>query len=1138
MSTQTSDGETPDFCLIEPDSPEVLSTHDTREGDYELVIGSDEKEPERGLVERLQTISAPRKFAEKTMKVVYNHLLDSSPVDLLNPFAFAGVVAQATLAVSVQQMQGATFNIDYKEQIDNAKKHLEDGKDTFSDDQKRVVQGWIEEAESRLKTYMEQESGQSQGKSQDEKAKKKPKKPKKTPPDSPVFDARRFFPPTPPPSPPKIPKITLRSLIEGSKDNPKMDILTQRDPQLATVLQALKEFTKVPCRLQNVDSDEVDRNIEGDPAIGSSSFVNTLKSRAHTLAESLRNPRLKRILLAVSGPGTAKSTGCRLMFQWAKMPCCFLSGEAFRSMYTGQKRSYEVFTDWITEQILKAGVMGVGILLDDWQFAMEPGGPFDIEENKRSREKFLLFVKNCGDDSQKSVLFAELAPERKFPLNFSYVHLAMTFNRIPSDLYETADSAIQSRYFDLNASYATEEDRRNLALNFFLPQIKVSIAERMKRPITEIIFDNEYTKECILKVVEADITLFREKFKGQHGIRGLADLLQMYTQHILSRLPKEEEAKVDPRCFDLDTFDPRSATENIKDYNKSIDSETIKYEARSLMSAQLSRLREDARNLPGELQAGINSMIDKTETEKNLVFLENIKLQLELYKKRVSLAEPKKIGELLLQHFGHFRGSDESEVDRFSPIEAVVKNIYLRLTASRKGKYSPSDIIFSYYSVPQAKDSSIFQTVGTVLGGLPVLHISSPSFVIDSEINPRIYDATSTGAVGIGLNNVQFYGISPSGDKSVFTVNSKNFKHEGYSFIYCDNSKGEVRILTLEGIDAIAAASNGAEIPYKSTHFIQFQKENSDGKAIDWKSQFVKKIKPSILLLQNVADSVLKNTISSCDETLVVVNMGNELQGMIQQWSNSVSNPSKLGVIDLFVNELKTQMACNQVRATDGTLIDLRGITVFLDNWCCRLPDTLGWLIGLPPISGRSLHARNYLEIELKKIYQKVSDIHTLLDNKDTSEKKLTEQEERVFEALIEYDKKVAQECNEKGFLSWLPVNVIDTCISSLIDRVQTRLCDTFYLGVTFPTLKVFEAEWNEQYGSYVRAIDTEIRYREKQKKLIEEKKEQEKIQKELEEVAKKQFIAEMKAETKAMEEGRVEKTAETKEEKKKTVQD
>jgi hypothetical protein len=525
MSTEEFDLEIiqTDF---EDDGEIIEKEKPIREGDYEIVSDTEEKEPDRGMLERLKYISGPQKVIKSTMGMVYNHVMDSNPVELCNPATLFGVFAQATFAASFQEIHGAPLELDYKQQILAARKHLEEGKGSWSDDQTSVVQSWLDEADTRLKAYLEQ-STVTETKKESTSLQW-------------IYDpeTKRY---NPPPTP-VIPKITFRTLIEGSKTgaaNPKMEMLEQKDPKLHSVLLALIEFLRIPYKIQSVERDEVQRNIDADPAMGSSTFIENLTSRAFTLAEGLKKPELKRILIAVSGPGTAKSTSCRLMFKWAKYPCCMLSGEVFRNMCAGRSSddghgAFAVFSEWVCQQILTArinneGVTGIGLLLDDWHFAMEAGGPFS-EKYAPSRRKFISFVKNCGDSSQKSILQIALATDRKFPLNFERIVLAMTFNRMDPDLYENADVAVRSRYENLEASYATEEDRLAIATKIYIPQIKQDIAAQMQLACDEIIFDEEFTLQEMTKVIDVDICIFRDKFKRQNGIRGLTSLMQKYKQ--------------------------------------------------------------------------------------------------------------------------------------------------------------------------------------------------------------------------------------------------------------------------------------------------------------------------------------------------------------------------------------------------------------------------------------------------------------------------------------------------------------------------------------------------------------------------------------------------------------------------------
>jgi len=1116
MTTTKKDLDS-DFDLVDEDDFKEEFEHlefKTRDcNDFEIVTGSEEKEPERGIMERIQSISGPQKVFKNTLNMVYNHVLDADPLHLCNPVALFGVVAQATFAASVQQIRGDPEEVDYKEQIAIARKHWEEGKSSWSDDQSRVVQSWLDEAETRLKSYLAQE------KTGEKKEKPVTNSQENTRPSSPDLIEYNYYRKYQSYQPhqqtqPVQAKITLRSIIEGNKSaNPKMELLASKDPRLYSVLTALSEFATIPYKVQNVEREEVQKNIEENPAMGSSIFIDNLTNRAFMLAQSLKNPELKRVLIAMSGPGTAKSTGCKLMYQWAKFPCCMLSGEVFRNMCSSSKKiPFEIFSNWICMQILgarlgKEAVTGVGILLDDWHFALEPGGPFDSEREPICREKFLLFVKNCGDATQKSVLHIELAPDRKFPLNFTNVHLSMTFNRIPGDFYERADAALRSRYFNLNASYATEEDRYKMATDIYIPQIKKSIASHMGREVTDIIFDEEFTKNQITKVVEVDVCLYKEKFKGQNGIRGLTDLMQMYKQHVLSQLPEVNDP-ISPKCFDLGSFDPKMAAQSIEDYRKNIDSETSRHETNSVMVDKINKLRQDVQLLSQNFTKSGNlcpnpqiidellAKIDHIESARSTGSLNCTRTQVNLYLNRSPLIIARTIGERLRQYFGHLQSGTENsgDIDRFSPLERVVKNMYLRMASSRQGKYLPNEPIFANHTNLTSMDTSVFQTIANIMGNLPVLYVNQNN-MFQSELNVGtfIIAADHSGRKSVTKSDYQFYGFTESGIRSVYTLKT-DLRWGEHLFIYCERSD-EVRILTQKGFDAVVTAGHAGEVTYCQDHFVSFKTHDRNDIKIDWKDQFIQKCRVNVKIDQFIAENVLKQTESkpSIDEMIVVINFEQKAGIRTLGWANGQPNLS-CSPISSLISEMRSRLNKPEIKLPDGRTFDPRGITVFFSYmypvYVTDLPEgILCWDLGTPPIKGRAVHATQYLETQMSKVRGQISDAQKLLGGQSMSENEiiLNQDEMSVFEALVKYDQEIAQYAREKEMLHSLPITIIDKNIDFIVHRVYSRMADVFSMGVSSVNINTYKAEWIECYEPYMLRIKESLEKQEKEKKMVEE---------------------------------------------------
>lgn len=1084
------------------EAPEIVELP-KKEGDYEFIIGSDEKEPDRGWFEHLQTISGPQKVAKNAMSMVYNHIMDSSPTELVNPFALVGVIAQATLAAGVQEIHGKPAEIDYKEQIDTASKRLEEGKNGFSEDQYRTVKSWIAEAETRLKNYLVQKPVGTEITISSAPTPPQEKK-REVVVDSddemgypyPYPNKWRLQKPTTPTV--VIPRITFRNLLEGSKDskNPRMELLQRAEPKLYTVLTALTGFLKFPYIVQSVDRDDVTKNMVEDPALGSSVFVSNLKDRAYMLVQSLKTPDLKRVLLAISGPGTAKSTGCQLMFKWAKFPCCMLSGEAFRNMTEGRRDTFQIFIDWVVTQIINAGVLGIGILLDDWHFAMEDGGPFD-KDNLSSRERFILFIKNCGDSTQKSVIYFDLADGRKFPLNFQYIHLAMTFNRVPEDIYETADAAIRSRYFNLNATYATPEDRMEMAYNLYIPQIKRAVAEKLMKDVDDLTFDDEYCRQSISKIVEADIAIFRDKFKCQHGIRGLADLLQIYKQHILSNIPDDEE-KVDPKCFDPSSFDLKRAIQSIEDYNKGIDAKTAKHENMAIMVEKLNNFRSDLQQIPQHLAQKLLKIVEKLETKMDETGFLNLCTQLQFYRNRITLPDPQKIGELLKKNFAYLKAEKEGEVDCFSPIERVMKSIYLRLLSSRKGKPQPNNFISVTYTQTGLHDSSIYNTLGAILGDIPLIHVSNPDFVVSNPLNPQHYHITADHPIRklFDSKGELMIHFPRDGKIKILAISKTGVKYGSFSYLLAD-MEDEIHLLTPKLAADIANVGNTGAISSMEGSLCVSQ--DCKGKKHDWNAILSDKFRPELRIMKRLAEMVRDTKKKSSDESLVTVLLGKEMLEKIEMWASQQTNPLQTPSFTLFLNEI-TNALKEPVKTSDGVPIDLSNLSFFFLTLKSSFnvkelefpTGTLSLTVGTPPVGGRKIHAEQYFKKQLEVLQESFNETKELLGTFVSGNQEILPTEQEIFEHFVRYDQKVAEETDAKRMLAKLPLSHINKCIDNLVYYIQNRMSDTFSLGSEFPSLKSFQASWELEYGASLAAIELMILQIEKRKDEIKEAEERE----------------------------------------------
>jgi len=342
------------------------------------------------------------------------------------------------------------------------------------------------------------------------------------------------------------------------------------------------------------------------------------------------------------------------------------------------------------------------------------------------------------------------------------------------------------------------------------------------------------------------------------------------------------------------------------------------------------------------------------------------------------------------------------------------------------------------------------------------------------------------------------------GRRVVFSM-KEEIRREGHSFFYCESGE-EIRILTIKGFSAVTGVGHGGEMNFSPEHYMSFKNTDDKGVKIEWKEQFFQKCKSDIRMMINVCESVLKNPVPSSDESFLVIYLHEKVVHKICAWANGQQNPMQLTSFGLFMQEIREQINSTEIKLPNGRVMDPRGFTIFLLNIqnfpVVECPaDTLTWTLGTPPIQGRAVHARQHLQNEMKKVANRVANAQELIGlDKIVGDIKLEANEQEIFDELVKYDQTIAMESRDKGYLHFIPINTIDKNVDSFVYRVQSRLDDTFSMGVTFPTLKMFQTEWKESYQPHLQRIDEMIALMEESKRLDDERKAKEKLAKEREE--------------------------------------
>jgi hypothetical protein len=126
-------------------------------------------------------------------------------------------------------------------------------------------------------------------------------------------------------------------------------------------------------------------------------------------------------------------------------------------------------------------------------------------------------------------------------------------NLPPEMLPETADTAMSSRIFNLNPTYADEQDRIHIGTSYYLTQLTQKVLDfygdgrdpntrellvatdpLTNKPValdgaTQLARANvALAEQSIRALVNVDIDIYAVKYKTKLGIRGLKDLLDRY----------------------------------------------------------------------------------------------------------------------------------------------------------------------------------------------------------------------------------------------------------------------------------------------------------------------------------------------------------------------------------------------------------------------------------------------------------------------------------------------------------------------------------------------------------------------------------------------------------------------------------
>jgi hypothetical protein len=474
----------------------------------------------------LKVIPAIGKAISAGVQGAHQHFLESDPTDLEtwrihNYWApFMSAAAGTGVVEVVKRVKGGVEDIDLESIIVEAEQYVAEadisqskGLGGFSPDQRNTAQTWINDARTRLNTYISkhansldniltpalssssssnntEQKDNDNAKAKDEKkddAKKDEDKDKdkdedkKKKSDSVVRK-----------------KVTIGSMLDIAKKaadarNPSKELLAKEDKELLSLIQALDALKTVPYLVSRLPSEKVEENIRNNPALGSREFISLMQSRARIVSRNLWVPpkdQNKKLMVAASGPGTGKSTTFKQAFEeWAGFPFRTMTGAEFIGIPIPENSTaFKLFASRIRKYVSEARMNGkrvknLVIYGDDFDRAWSGIGIFAMD--RESRRKLFSFFKDVCDPTISTIsgsepeLFSyELAPGRLFPMDMSQVHFGISCNMIPPELLpETADSAMIDRMTNLNPAYADEQDRISIGIDFYLPNMLTVIGK-------------------------------------------------------------------------------------------------------------------------------------------------------------------------------------------------------------------------------------------------------------------------------------------------------------------------------------------------------------------------------------------------------------------------------------------------------------------------------------------------------------------------------------------------------------------------------------------------------------------------------------------------------------------------------------
>jgi hypothetical protein len=617
--------------------------------------------------------------------------------------------------------------------------------------------------------------------------------------------------------------LTIAGLVKASQKvldekNPSSEVLKTESPLLYNYLHALKEFLNMPSKVQVATDDFFQHSLETNPALGTEDFIQSLKSRAKTLVENASLPfdkQTKRIMVAISGPGTGKTTSLIQMGKWSQHPVCLLTGEAFNSMVelkTEIDKSspptlltpYEIFKNWMVECLQKNFVVETFVvneggrtvkvpkrilngifLLDDWHVVFAQDGKLSESLFPDSRKKFFALLKNLGDASIENFFDVELAPKLSFPMNFNRASAIITLNKMLPELDPESEKgrdnpALVSRVVSLRPGYPSSKDRISMA-GHYITSIK-RIYEDKFGPDS---FNDEMEKNCqkhILEVLQEDLKIL-ENHSGNIGMRGMHELLGSYKQFVVEKISAvKNHASLKSKSSDLtekitvcdfndlsgkQTFFPDKVAQGILDYRQ-IQNDALKNEEK------MNQIKLEI----SDLQKNVDIIQNLTVKRKVQLILDQIKLNFKManYPEADNLImeaklilnssldlplpiAPQLVGQRIGEVFGDLliNGNEEtsSNIDpNFDTFTEILSHIHKNLMLYHQGKPQGQKIFEMIYPSEDDFDLSIFEKFQRVLNLAPIHFAQEKTDIIGSDIGDWVVGLAESDTYALNASRI------------------------------------------------------------------------------------------------------------------------------------------------------------------------------------------------------------------------------------------------------------------------------------------------------------------------------------------------------------------------------------------------